>query len=55
MSYTLLEALILQGMNTVEAKEAIDNMKDDVYNGSDPEDVLFTYGLEPDYAIELID
>ena len=54
MSYTLKQALILQGMSADEAEQAINDMKDDVYNGNDPEDVLFSYGLEPDYIMDLL-
>jgi hypothetical protein len=29
-------------------------MKDDVFEGADPEDVLDEYGLEPDYVFDLL-
>ena len=37
-----------------EAKEMIEEMKEMVYEGENPEEVLYDYGLEPDYFLEII-
>lgn len=37
-----------------EALDIIQEMRDEVYNGEDPEDVLLSYGLELDYILDLI-
>lgn len=37
-----------------EAQEMIDDMREQIEEGEDPEEVLFEYGLEPDYLFDLI-
>ena len=51
----LLEILIRRdGMTEAEAKELIEEARNEVREGSDPEDVLADYfGLEPDYIFDL--
>lgn len=50
----LKTALMKQGNSLSETKDIISTMIEDVLSGSDPEDVLYEYGLEPDYVIDLI-
>lgn len=43
------------GMTKAEAKELVDEAKEAVYNGEDPEEILLEwFGLEPDYIFDLI-
>ena len=49
---TLREALKNQGIDEVD--DVIEQMVDDVVCGADPEEVLFDYGLEPDYVQDLL-
>lgn len=51
---TLREALINQGNPIEEVDDIISSMRDDVFEGADPEDVLDEYGLEPDYVFDLL-
>lgn len=51
---TLRDALINQGIDREEVDEIISSMKDDVFNGADPEEILDEYGLEPDYVMDLL-
>ena len=53
---SLVEALINSGSaeNHKEAAELVADMRADVMNGSNPEDVLSDYGLEPDYVFDLL-
>lgn len=41
-------------MTEQEAKELIEELKERVADGEDPEEVLYDEGLEPDYIFELI-
>lgn len=41
-------------MSLSEANELLEDMRSEVADGADPEDVLYEYGLEPDYFFELI-
>lgn len=44
------------GIDETEAKELIDNAKQRVEDGEDPEEVLYDeFGLEPDYVFDLLD
>lgn len=44
-----------QGYSASEAEEEIKDMRDRVWNeNEDPEEVLYEYGLEPDYVFDLI-
>jgi len=52
---TLKEALVNRGDNPSEADELIAQMKQDVANGADPENVLYDEGLEPDYVMDLLE
>lgn len=51
---SLLEALINQGNSKKEALEIIKDMREEISNGENPEDLLFENGLEPDYVFDLI-
>lgn len=42
-------------MTSEEADEMIREMREEVYAGSNPEDVLYDIGLEPDYIFDLLD
>lgn len=55
-SETLIQALLSNQLaESVEhAKEIIDEMIYDIETGTDPEEVLYMYGLEPDYVFELL-
>lgn len=52
----LQQALINSGnVETLEAaEELIVAMKKRVFCGEDPEEVLYEYGLEPDYVMEIL-
>lgn len=43
------------GLDKHEASDLIQEMKERVMDGEDPEEVLHEIGLEPDYIWELID
>ena len=42
------------GLTAAEAKDLVKEMRQRVYEGENPEDVLYEEGLEPDYIFELI-
>ena len=53
---TLEKVLIVRDQLTiVEAKEIIDEMKERVLEGENPDDLLYEIGLEPDYVFDLLD
>lgn len=37
-----------------EAKNLVEEMRERVYEGENPEDVLYDEGLEPDYIFDII-
>ena len=47
-------ALINQGFDEEEAKGIIAEMKEMIDEGNNPEEILYEYGLEPDYVFDLI-
>ena len=47
-------ALRNQGFDKEEAKDIIVEMKEMVNEGNDPAEVLYDYGLEPDYVFDLL-
>ena len=53
---SIIQALINNGSadDIHEAKEILYEMIEMVHAGVDPEEVLFEYGLEPDYLFEII-
>jgi hypothetical protein len=52
---TLKQALIQgQGLTSEEASEIIADMRKQVLEGADPEDLLYDEGLEPDYIFDLL-
>ena len=52
---TLLQILIRRDkMTRQEAEEEIKDMKRRVWNGEDPEKILYEIGLEPDYIFDII-
>lgn len=56
MTYSILEVLMTRdGMDRDEAQEWIDEVREEVLAGADPEEMLrFEFGLEPDYIYDLI-
>jgi hypothetical protein len=52
----LIEALIRTGSATTmdEANEIVEDMRERVYAGEDPELVLWEYGFEPDYIFDIL-
>ncbi len=43
------------GMSSEEADERIQEMRELVAEGEDPEEVLYDEGLEPDYIFDILD
>jgi len=43
------------GLSKSEALELIDELRVDVLAGIDPEEVLYSVGLEPDYVFDLLE
>jgi hypothetical protein len=54
---SLEQALINSGnaSNTNDAKELIADMMERVYEGENPEEILYEYGLEPDYIFDILE
>jgi len=53
--YSILNVLRTRdGMTDQQAREALREMRDDVRNGADPEELLHEIGLEPDYIFDLL-
>jgi hypothetical protein len=55
---TLIQALIRseQAETAEEAQKIVSEMRQRVINNNeDPEEILYEYGLEPDYVFDLID
>lgn len=50
----LLKVLIQKESSVQAAKDVLKGMIKEVNEGADPEEVLYDYGLEPDYVIDLI-
>ena len=51
----LLKALMAsQDLTRDEAIEIINEMKERMYEGEDPEEILYEEGLEPDYVLDLL-
>ena len=42
------------GLTAEEADELIEEAREDVQNGCDPEEVLYELGLEPDFIFDLL-
>lgn len=53
----LINALVNseQAENREDAEEIIKEMKNRVLDGEDPEEILYEYGLEPDYVFDILD
>lgn len=51
---TLLQALKGKGYTLQEAEEVYNTMVERVFDGEDPEEVLYEEGLEPDYVFDLL-
>jgi hypothetical protein len=52
---SLLQALMdAQELSKMEALEVINEMKERIVDGENPEEILFEEGLEPDYVFDLI-
>jgi hypothetical protein len=43
------------GLSRDEALELVDELRADVLAGMDPEEALYSVGLEPDYVFDLIE
>ena len=56
MEETIVEILVRRdGMTRAEAKDMLEEARDRVAKGEDPEEILHDdFGLEPDYIWELI-
>jgi len=55
MSYSIKKVLIERdGYSEEEAQEILQEMREDVANGENPEELLYDIGLEPDYIFDLI-
>jgi len=55
MSYSIKKVLIERdGYSEEEAQEILKEMREDVANGENPEELLYDIGLEPDYIFDLI-
>lgn len=52
---TLREALFSRGEKSADVDDIIADMVAAVEAGEDPEDVLYSEGLEPDYVFDLLD
>ena len=51
----LLDILMARdGLDKEDAQSIIDEMRERVAEGENPDDVLYDHGLEPDYFMELI-
>jgi uncharacterized protein (DUF433 family) len=50
----LKQALINLGFEKDEVRSIIIEMKNKVIKGADPEELLYDYGLEPDYVFEIL-
>lgn len=42
------------GMSEPEARDLLTDMRAQVEDGEDPEEVLYEHGLEPDYIFDLL-
>lgn len=42
------------GLTPEEASQVVSEMRDRIYEGENPEEVLYDEGLEPDYIFDLI-
>ena len=50
----LVRALMSKGYSYPEAETIYADMKLEVASGEDPEEVLYSEGLEPDYVFDLL-
>ena len=50
----LIRALMSKGYDYSEALTVWQDMKQEVASGEDPEEVLYSEGLEPDYVFDLL-
>lgn len=51
---TLFETLVCIGYTEEEADVIIFDMRNAVLNGDDPEELLYEFGLEPDYVMDIL-
>ena len=56
MTYSILAVLMERdGMDRTEALEWIEEVREEVANGANPEELLhYEFGLEPDYVFDLL-
>lgn len=50
----LMRALMSKGYTYSESRTIVEDMKLEVASGEDPEEVLYSEGLEPDYVFDLL-
>ena len=50
---TLYEVFKHRGMTDTQAREMLEEMRERVWEGEDPEEILAEEGLEPDYVFDL--
>lgn len=53
---TKLKEILMErdDISEAEAEDIIHEMRERVFDGEDPEEILYENGLEPDYVFELI-
>lgn len=51
---TILSVLMDEGIDRPEAIKVFKDMRNEVREGADPEELLYDIGLEPDYIFALI-
>lgn len=47
--------MISQDLTRAEALAELNEMRERMFDGEDPEEILYEYGLEPDYVFDLLD
>ena len=51
----LQKILINNGYDEDEFKDVIEEMRERILEGEDADEVLYEYGLEPDYIMDIVD
>jgi hypothetical protein len=54
MSELIVSIMIKEDFSYTEAKELVEEMKDQIRDGAMPEDVLYEYGYDADYVFDLL-
>jgi hypothetical protein len=50
----LYKALISQGNDVDETIDIMEEMRERVLDGENPDEVLYEFGLEPDYVMDIL-